>query len=83
MWLIFFQILTIDTPYLACEGEVWSIICVSNSDLYSALVNTVVCEICYAGPYNGTRLYQVYKGWLFLLGWVGAVVEGTEWYILK
>ena len=29
------------------------------SDLYSALVNAVVSEICYTGMrYNGTRLYS-------------------------
>ena len=27
-WSIFFQILTIDTAYLAYEGKVWSVICV-------------------------------------------------------
>ena len=52
------QFLILDTPKLACEGEIWGFVS-SKSELYSTFIIAVLCKIpWYIEPrYNGTRRY--------------------------
>ena len=52
------SILMKDIPYLACEGEVWGVIC--ECDVLSKLYSCICCAVCTILLYR-TTIYQVYS----------------------
>ena len=76
MQSFFSKICIIDIPYLALEGEIWSSFVNPKSELYSVLVNAVVCKSsCYIWPHHVIMVLDCIE--------VGILTDWTICWILE